>query len=122
MITIFKSNDGPKMQEKCLKFIKRMSKIKPKGYWEEDFNSKTEEHEGIFGHNTDIPKSFFKKLHKLSPNILIKFVDYYSAIISLPDLDHERANVLMFLLTEGPLPTLCRYQKKNDKLFVEWHY
>lgn len=92
--------------------------------WEEQFDKIIEENDH-FGHNVEIDKKFLKKLAASGGDYLTKLeiLDEYTIRITLPpQMSDARDRTLLLLLTEAPMPTECRFDKKKDQLTVEWHY
>lgn len=93
--------------------------------WEDDLREIMAEHDGVFGHNVefDNPIGYFKRLEKAADlDCRIQILDYYSVRIQLPKRkSYGRENLLLFLLTEGPVPSEVRYSKKSDSITVDWH-
>ena len=107
-----------------------------KKHWEEKLDEVLENHDGTFGHNIEVDiRRYLRKIEKLScengrtDGIVfceIDIIDEYTVKIILPQIDNSdgpfRENVLMHILTQSPLPSECRYNKKKDQLTLEWHY
>ncbi len=93
--------------------------------WEEQFDRIVEDHDGQFGHNTEVDKKFLKKLANFSGSYAgeLEIIDEYTIRITLPpEMSSARDKTLLLLLTSSPMPTECRFNKKKDQLTVEWHY
>lgn len=95
--------------------------------WKEKLKEILEEHDGVFGHNCHFDiKKYLRKIEKLSSNhCAINVIDYYTIEITLsPDyFDYQnREDVLLHILTTQPIPSECKYNKKKEKLTLEWHY
>ena len=94
--------------------------------WEEQFDSIIKEGgRGYFGHNVDIDKKFLKKLANFGGtyNGKLEIFDEYTIKITLPpQMSSARDQTLLLLLTNSPIPSECRYNKKKNQLTVEWHY
>ena len=104
--------------------------------WEDKLTDILEDHDGVFGHNTEVDiRKYLRRIEKLCCNngrtddtifCEIDVVDYYTVKIVLPEVDGRdapfRENVLLHILTTAPMPSECRFNKKKDQLTVEWHY
>ena len=106
-----------------------------KNFWKENLKEVLENHDGTFGHNTEVDiKRYLSKIEKLSSprgrldlcQCEIDIMDYYTVKITMPadygDGSPYREDVLMYILTTPPMPTECRFNSKKDQLTIEWHY
>lgn len=101
--------------------------MKAKLIWKEQLKKVIAENDNQpFGHNTEVDIEWYiKKLYKICfDNIEVDIKDYYTIVISMPidGLPIYSRDILMFILTNPPMPTECRFNKKNNKLTIEWHY
>ena len=102
-------------------------KKKSEKTWEEQFDRITEDNDGHFGHNVEVNKKYLKKLLSVGEDIgALEVLDEYTIRITLPSCGMidpvYRENMLLHLLTYGPIPSKCIFNKKKDQLTVEWHY
>lgn len=91
--------------------------------WEEQFDRLTSNRH--FGHNVEVDKSFLKKLANFGGSYAgqLEILDEYTIRITLPPhMSEARDKTLLLLLTNSPMPSECRYNKKKDQLIVEWHW
>jgi len=97
-----------------------MKKIKEK--WEEDFEKVTHNMGGKFGHNCEFKfKRIFKQLHKMGVSFQLK--DYYSLTINFNDMvESKKIELLIYLITKFPGTSISSFDKKNNTLYMEWHY
>lgn len=95
--------------------------------WEEQFDRITEDNDGQFGHNIEFgdAKKYLKKLANFGGSYTgkLEILDEYTIRITLPpEMSAAREKTLLLLLTESPVPSECRFNKKKDQLTLEWHY
>lgn len=95
--------------------------------WEEQFDRITEANDGHFGHNVefDDARKYLDKLSRFGGSYdgELEIIDEYTIRITLPpQMSDARDKTLLYILTNSPMPTECRYNKKKDQLTVEWHY
>lgn len=87
--------------------------------WIDEFK-KIENETGHFGHNTEFDfLPAFKKIEKFGGKI-ISFEEGGGIKIVLPKKSSEQ--LLIHLLTNLPGHTNSKFNKKNNELFLEWHY
>jgi len=89
--------------------------------WVEDFDRIAKQNDG-FGVNCfydlNHAKDYFTKLYKLGANINI--IDYENIEIILPEDKNESEKILLFILTEGVLPTDTQYCYATRRLDLSW--
>lgn len=107
--------------------------MKNREEWEDQFDRITEANDGRFGHNVEFggakyAKKYISKLDGAGAGLCkIEVINEYTIRVTLPymvstDVIKYRENTLLYLLTEDPKPSECRFNSKKDQLTVEWHY
>lgn len=85
--------------------------------WKEDDNFG-------FGHNCEFDfLPIFKKLDKMG--VVIDIKSDYEIDLYLPepnDDTNDRENILIYILTKLPGSSNASYNKKKNKLNLEWHF
>ena len=78
-----------------------------------------------FGHNVDFydAKKYFRKLEKIAKNkASISIKDECTATIVMPTSLKLANDILLFIMTESPSPSLSKYNDKKRLLTLEWDY
>jgi hypothetical protein len=92
--------------------------------WKDQLNQIIEEC-GDFGHNVEISKKelvlFCTKLEKLGATNID--IEDYTIKMVLPSYDPiAQRDLLLYLLTFEPHPSDVVFDKKKDRLTLDWHY
>lgn len=118
-------NSDIKALNKLTKKLAVLHKTPKPESWEEQFNRITKANDGRFGHNIEVSKNFLKKLANFGGSYSgeLEVLDEYTIRITLPpQMSNARDKTFLLLLTESPVPSECRFNKKKDQLTLEWHY
>jgi hypothetical protein len=80
--------------------------------------------DGIFGTNTEWDvkdvRRYITRLEKFGATD-IKVKDFQTISFKMP-ADVNRDNILLFILTYHPLPTISYYNGRTDRLTLSWDY
>ena len=95
-----------------------MKKKERLALFETEFITATEKHDGVFGHNIQIPKSDFVSM--IDNGAEVEIIDNYACKIKLPSKKSKRDSILLHLCQMKP--SNLTYAKTTSTINAEWHY